>query len=339
MQANRSNGLYSNWLFEVLSKRGISLKEVATSRGTSEDKLRRQLSNLEFNQYLEILNWAVTRCDDPFLGLHIGAEIIPEQYGIFGYLLRHSVSFAELCNMLSRYISLLTPAVSIDIVHLQATSKLVYSINLPIHHEAKHDIDHTMAAIVSFFRSQLGDNWQPTTTGFEYPAPKQRAIYTDFFGPSVKFAQPENFVEFDNRLLVMSLSDADPRLLKVLLQQADQILSGLAQKPDLINKTKMLIMSELHAGELNSDDAARQLNMSRTTYYRRLKERGTSFRLLKEKIIEQTAKKLLLETEASISEIAQNLGFSEHSAFVHFFSRTVANSPSQYRKLNKTEHY
>ena len=332
MKLDKPYSLFANWMFEALIKRGVSLKKIAEIRSISEKKLKKQISHIDFNQYLLILNWAVEYCDEPVLGLHIGAKTLPEQYGILGYLLQHSVTLEELCNILSRYISLLSPEVAITFTQQHTTAKLIYSINIPIHQNSRQDIDHTLAAIVTFFRSQLGKNWRPITVSFDYPEPEQKELYIDFFGCLVKFDQPESVIEFENSALATRLSNSDPFLLRVLLQQAEQILSGLAKNQTIVNKTKLFIISELHTGELNSDSVAKSLHMSRSSYYRRLKNENTSFRELKEKIIEQTAKQLLIETDANINEIALNLGYSEHSAFIHFFNRITGMSPSNYRQ-------
>jgi AraC-like DNA-binding protein len=44
---------------------------------------------------------------------------------------------------------------------------------------------------------------------------------------------------------------------------------------------------------------------------------------------------LLLESDASIAEIALNCGFADHSAFTRAFRAVTSYSPSEYRRLKQ----
>ncbi|MFM2169559.1 MAG: hypothetical protein RIS79_3930, partial [Verrucomicrobiota bacterium] len=45
--------------------------------------------------------------------------------------------------------------------------------------------------------------------------------------------------------------------------------------------------------------------------------------------------RLLLESDASIAEIALNCGFADHSAFTRAFRAVTSYSPSEYRRLKQ----
>jgi AraC-like DNA-binding protein len=47
--------------------------------------------------------------------------------------------------------------------------------------------------------------------------------------------------------------------------------------------------------------------------------------------------RLLLESDASIAEIALNCGFADHSAFTRAFRAVTSYSPSEYRRLTQAE--
>jgi AraC-like DNA-binding protein len=90
-------------------------------------------------------------------------------------------------------------------------------------------------------------------------------------------------------------------------------------------------MGELDSGRMDSDTVARTLNMSRASLYRKLRQEHTSFQAIRNQIIDRLAKIALKETDSPISQIALMLGYSEHSAFVHGFTRLTGVSPSEYR--------
>jgi AraC-like DNA-binding protein len=75
---------------------------------------------------------------------------------------------------------------------------------------------------------------------------------------------------------------------------------------------------------------ARRLGMSARTLQRRLRASGTSFSDLLRRKREFSAVDMLGQGRA-IAEIAEALGFSEHSAFTRAFKRWTGTSPARFR--------
>lgn len=76
---------------------------------------------------------------------------------------------------------------------------------------------------------------------------------------------------------------------------------------------------------------ARRLGMSARTLQRRLRASGTSFSDLLRRKREFCAVDMLCQGQHSIAEIADALGFSEHSAFTRAFKRWTGSSPARFR--------
>jgi AraC-like DNA-binding protein len=79
------------------------------------------------------------------------------------------------------------------------------------------------------------------------------------------------------------------------------------------------------------DAMADLLAMTRRTFERRLKSRGTSYRALANEIRFEVACRLLKDTEMSLSEIAAALGYSGASAFTRAFRGWSGQAPSVWR--------
>jgi AraC-like DNA-binding protein len=63
----------------------------------------------------------------------------------------------------------------------------------------------------------------------------------------------------------------------------------------------------------------------------KLKEEGTSFRILLDEVRKQIAIGYLKDGSESICEIALLLGFADQSAFHHAFKRWTGKTPGEYR--------
>ena len=80
---------------------------------------------------------------------------------------------------------------------------------------------------------------------------------------------------------------------------------------------------------------ARRLGMSSRTLQRRLRASGTSFTDLLRRKREFRAIHMLCQGRQSLAEIADALGFSEHSAFSRAFKRWTGTSPAHFRRARR----
>lgn len=86
--------------------------------------------------------------------------------------------------------------------------------------------------------------------------------------------------------------------------------------------------------EISLDQIAEQLNMTRTSFCRYFKPRANkTFTIFVNEIRIGQARKLLLEDNYNISEIAYQCGFNTLSNFNRQFKRISNMSPNEYRKL------
>ena len=76
--------------------------------------------------------------------------------------------------------------------------------------------------------------------------------------------------------------------------------------------------------------------MSRATLKRKLKADGTTFQSLKDSFRLRRAKSLLGDTEASVEEIADELGFSDASGFTKAFRRWTGIAPREWRLAHRS---
>ncbi|EKN4146633.1 helix-turn-helix transcriptional regulator [Yersinia enterocolitica] len=81
----------------------------------------------------------------------------------------------------------------------------------------------------------------------------------------------------------------------------------------------------------NIDIIASKLNMSRSTLYRHLAERNLTFKNLVDELRKNNALKYIKETNMSLGEISDQLGYANLSAFNRAFKRWYNTTPSSLR--------
>ncbi|MFM2667475.1 helix-turn-helix transcriptional regulator [Vibrio mediterranei] len=86
--------------------------------------------------------------------------------------------------------------------------------------------------------------------------------------------------------------------------------------------------------KFNIDSLSTLINVNKRTIQRKLKEHGTNFSEIFNRLFFREVKKLLVETELPIFRMAILLGYSNSGHFIRSFKKYCRISPHQYRLLN-----
>jgi AraC-like DNA-binding protein len=96
-----------------------------------------------------------------------------------------------------------------------------------------------------------------------------------------------------------------------------------------------MLRGKLIRDTCTSDMVASLYSVSRRTLYRYLKAEGGTFRQVANGVRSEIACTLLAETDLPLSEIAEVLNYSEHSAFCRAFRRWSGQPPSVWRSNHR----
>lgn len=96
-------------------------------------------------------------------------------------------------------------------------------------------------------------------------------------------------------------------------------------------RVSSLISAQLERGRIGVEVVASQLHMSRYTLHKKLKREGITFASLLEDVRRQQALNYMQDKTKPLVEIAEQLGFSELSAFSRAFKRWMGIPPAEYR--------
>ncbi len=103
-----------------------------------------------------------------------------------------------------------------------------------------------------------------------------------------------------------------------------------------VKKTIEIINENINVVGFNPDQLASMLNISPRQLYRKLKAiSGSTAKEFIVRVKMEKASELLLKTNYNISEIAYQVGFSEHSNFTRTFTKHFGCSPTQYADTHK----
>ncbi len=166
---------------------------------------------------------------------------------------------------------------------------------------------------------------------FKHDPKLDASIYEEILGCPCYFSRAENRIWVNQKVLAFSSQYRDPRLKKILEQNALAFLQTLGDDDDLVRQVKTLITESIAQRAPTVAEVAESLGMSDRALQRSLAKHNTSFQELIDDVRQGLAKKYI-EQRYPFLDIALLLGYSEQSAFHRAFKRWTDMSPSSYRK-------
>jgi AraC-like DNA-binding protein len=123
----------------------------------------------------------------------------------------------------------------------------------------------------------------------------------------------------------------DERTLKHFLERSPADLLSRPDEGDSLSSQLRRLLSRDNARWPDLEAVAAHLHISPQTLRRHLREEGTSFQELKDQLRRDIAIYHLGRADLSLQQIAEQLGFSEPSAFHRAFKKWTGVTPGAYR--------
>jgi len=269
-------------------------------------------------------------------GLLLNERIDITMYGLFGYLLLNSGTVEDLFDTLEDYYRVHHDGGDYYKVSTQQhTVSIEYGFDHALRLCPRHSVEWALGFIPYHLQPALGELARPIVAQFSYDSPHELHRLRSYFGDQLEFNTTYNRLIYPRSIISKPIVDVDPQLLGVLRGRADVYLRDHLADNSLLKNIRMLMFEHLGDKEINASDIARSLNLSLSTFKRRLIEESIDFKETKNSIKNELAKQLLSKTDVKIADIAQKTGFSNQSSFTRFFIRCNRQTPHDYRKSKK----
>jgi len=164
------------------------------------------------------------------------------------------------------------------------------------------------------------------------PRPDFMAGIRHFFPCPVSYSQPTNSVTFSVRHLDAKLV-RDERQLNEFLELAPyyMIIEPHAATLGITARIGTILGDDFRQEMPSFGELTNRLGLSARTLRRRLEKEGTSYQRIKDNARRDVAISLLSRDRLTVSEVAEQVGFSDPSAFHRSFKKWTGQSPGSYR--------
>lgn len=304
------------------------LAMLGLDRGGAVDPAR-MIEASEYYDFLERV--AAVDADPTTVPLRAGAAMRCDDYGAFGLAWKSATTLRGSFERAERYALVLSsvsgyevePAVGGAFMHLRRDGER--RLGLRLSNEA------TLASITSISREVASAPFRPLEVHVKHSAPSSTTAHEAYFGCPVHFGSDRDALLVSHATLRTPNRLGDKGIVGFFDAHLDGEIGRLDQPDALDDRVRDLVTTSLSEGVPLLSDVADSLAMSGRTLQRRLADEGTSFQALVDDARRDLAKRLLLNTEFSLIEVAFMTGFSEQSALTRAFKRWMGLTPGAFR--------
>jgi AraC-like DNA-binding protein len=148
----------------------------------------------------------------------------------------------------------------------------------------------------------------------------------------VQYDQALNTVTFSSRHLDAPVIRNELQLESFLrLAPYHLVIEPQASTLSVTHRIREILGDDFREEMPSFDELTELLNMSARTLRRRLEKEGTSYQRIKDNARRDVAITLLSKEGRTVSDVAEQTGFSDPSAFHRSFKKWTGQSPGSYR--------
>ena len=212
-----------------LDKQGIPTSAALEDTHLTLPQLENHTTRISYRQVNTVIHNALRLSNDPAIALHAGQRMHITAYGMYGYALLSSATYAEARDFSARYIRVVGPFCDFAVSHDATTVKVTLEpMHWPSSRKAVHRfaVEFALSAHLTATRDRVGRAFQESSrVSLDYPAPPHADAYNGQFGCPLQFDQANCWFAHDR--LEGPLTLADPRTHAMARDMCEQLLSEI----------------------------------------------------------------------------------------------------------------
>ncbi len=311
----------------LLAEAGADADETARTAGLDPRRLDDSTRTISFAEMGRYLIECIHASRDETFALRVGLAGGPSALTALGYLAQHSPDVRTSLETLRTYAHQFSGAVSIS--QRRGVASLEYSFLLPGIEGAGLIAEAGVGVALAILRQLCGPAWTPIEVGLTRGLPARPSRWRKFVHAPVHFGAESNVVWFSAKWLDQRVERAEPELRRILHERVAELDAEYGE--DFSLRVSSVIRSSLLAGDVSPAHVASRLAISPRTLRRRLATHDTNFASLLDKTRLEVACHLLTNSAASMTQVADLLGYAHSSAFSRAFRRWAGMSPRDWR--------
>ncbi len=316
------------------TEKGIDCGPALARHGLDRGKLDPN-SEIGRDRELLIFTELLPRVNDPMLGFDMGSRFGFAGYGQLAMLLMTSETAFQGFQFGVKYQALTYLYGEIALVPGEQTTALeLYPIPLPPE-VSRILIDRDMVGtfkLINDIQTQLNLDLKPVEVWMPYPRPAHAEAFEDYFGCPIRYDQPHCKAVIRNQDMGIRMPGYNKMAQDMYREQCDAMLARReAPTADLGGRVAAYLNLFVRSFP-TAEQVAQAFGIPERTFRRQLSKENRPFQGIMDQVRKDKARRYLEDSERSVAEIAELLGYSESAAFVRAFERWTGVTPARHRR-------
>ncbi len=324
---------FIRWHFRDFQKRGYSTQEICQQFSVPESVYANEGKDVSEDGFAEMIKQSVLAIDDESFG-GVSTTLPAGSFRMMTYACITCHTLKQAIHRSCNFYGILSRELNWRLDIGEQVSKVVFDDSETLADDASHDyfIIFTSCVIWRWLSWMIDKPIELTQFNLKFSAGYASSYLPGLFKTQVNFDQQESAIYFDTALLDTPIKQTPDSLQTFLINAPQCLMSHYQSSMSLSKKVQEYIENAAFIGDTNLPHAAEHFFCSEQSLIRGLKQEGTRFKDIREKVRKQKASYYLVKTELTNQQISAQLGFSEVSVFYRNFKKWFGVTPSQYRE-------
>lgn len=312
---------------------GGDLTALLQAAGLSFRDLENPEACVALEKVIRLLENTATVLGVPDFGLRLAEQQDISVLGAVALIAQYSATVGEALAGVARHLPYHTPSALLTLTPdplREGFTRICYELNLDDDWPRRQTIELSYGVMLRFLQMLTGQPGHDWYLQFRHASGCSAVNYGRFIPCNLEFLCADDALSIPLQLLDTRIGANDNRL----RDAAERFLNNLVRRfpLDITRQVETLIERQLASGGGSLERVAQQLGLHERTLQRRLAEQGTYFEDIVDRLRQERAHTLLLDTALPLAEIASVLGYSEQSSLNRSCTRWFGKSPNTYRK-------
>lgn len=281
----------------------------------------------------EILNFAAIHFNDPQIGIKCGLKYPILQYTRPAEFLKHCENLEHAVAVYQKYCALFhTIGKPSTMLSEGGSDRIIWAPASGV--ELTTEYEQLIELIMTNFVTSL--NWLAWKTpnavqrvNIKHASSLPIERYHELFECDLAFGQDEYSIILQEGVKSAPFVTSDPAELARTSLKFDTALNELFESENLINSIEIQIRRALGNGIPNKRSIAMSLGLSERSMARTLKNEGTCFKDIKNRVFQSIAIAKIKEGKPLI-EVAHSLGYNDQAAFTRAYKKWFGSPPGRH---------
>lgn len=287
-------------------------------------------NRLSYPAMIRLLEDCARRLDCPDFGLQLSAYQSIDILGPAAMIARYSDTVGASLKAIATYLYVHTTGANVSVIPMDdRLSALTFEVTIPGLNAERQINELSLGIGQSLLEMLIGRDYRCEHVQFTHRWPEDVSPLVRRFGRQLSFGRSVNALVLARSELAKPVASANPEFRNIAV---DYVRDHLGDHADnRVRRVVLLIHQLLPTGRCTLDAVASILGAHPRTLQRDLKKSGLDFRSILNQTRRDLAEVYLVQTDATLTQVAAMLGYGDQAAFNNAFRSWFGEPPGQWR--------